>query len=131
MEKAIQKFVKYLKAKKIPLSKADIELGVGNGYIGKQLKANGSMNSDVLELILKKYYDLNPIWLLTDKLDEEMLLDDAKATDNMANQSNKIVIEMQKKIIAGKDAEIQWHKHRIDKLQKQVISLGHKPVESD
>lgn len=65
MEKLIDRFALYLKNKGIALSKADVALGVGNGYIGKQLKSGGSVNSDIIEKILNIYSDINPLWLVT------------------------------------------------------------------
>lgn len=57
----------YIDFKGISNAAFEKSLGMSNGSFGKQLRINGSINSDKLENILKIYDDLSPVWLLTGK----------------------------------------------------------------
>ena len=37
---------------------------MSKGYMSRQIKANASIGSDVLEKMLNQYPELNPVWLL-------------------------------------------------------------------
>lgn len=127
MEKAIHRFVRYLKEKEIPLSNADVKLKAGNGYIGKTLKNEGTMNSDIIGKIIGSFPDLSPVWLLTGK--GEMFLNKERIADNASRNSDKETIKSLKTIIEGREAEVSLCKQRTNKLEEQILSLGHKPVE--
>ena len=43
----------------------DLSIGASNGYTLRMSKNSASIGSDVIERILKKYPDLNVVWLLT------------------------------------------------------------------
>ncbi len=43
----------------------DLSIGAGNGYILRMKKNNASIGSDVIEIILRIYPQLNVVWLLT------------------------------------------------------------------
>jgi hypothetical protein len=62
-----QRLEQYLKLKNISLNSFDKRLGLGNGYIGKQIKKNASIGSEILQKIIAQFPDLNPLWLLLGK----------------------------------------------------------------
>lgn len=66
-EKLITRLKDYIDSKGISLNSFDSSIGTSNGYIGRMIKNNGAIGSDVLEKIFSVYADLNPIWLLTGK----------------------------------------------------------------
>jgi len=57
----------YLAYKGISVYLFEKTCGIGNGYIGKQMKAKGAIGSDILERIAARYPDLNMNWLITGK----------------------------------------------------------------
>ena len=64
-DKTVNRIKQYLDAKSISLNAFDKAIEAGNGYLGKQLKRNASIGSDVVEKIVCIYPDLNPTWLVT------------------------------------------------------------------
>ncbi|MEM9687608.1 MAG: hypothetical protein AAF934_11905 [Bacteroidota bacterium] len=65
--KPIERLHQYINYKGVSMNAFDATIGVGNGYIGKQIKKKGSVGSDILEKIFACYPELNPTWLLTGK----------------------------------------------------------------
>lgn len=62
--KTIQRLKKYIDYKGISLNAFDSKIDSSNGYIGKQIKNNASIGSDIIEKIICTYDDLNPLWLI-------------------------------------------------------------------
>jgi len=67
--KAIERFYKYLEYKRIKPTRFEKNNGLSNGYLGTQLKRNGTLGEEVLNKIINNCLDLDPIWLLTGKGD--------------------------------------------------------------
>lgn len=65
--KAIERFYQYLDFKEIKPTKFEKDYGLSNGYLGTQLRRNGSLGEDILNTIIDNCLDLEPIWLLTGK----------------------------------------------------------------
>lgn len=63
--KTIERLKQFIDYKGISLNSFDKIIGSSNGYIGKQIKNNASIGSDVLEIIFSTFDDINPIWVLT------------------------------------------------------------------
>lgn len=63
--KTIERLEQFINFRGLSLYAFDSSIGVGNGYMGKQIKKKGSIGSDILELIFSQYPELNPTWLLT------------------------------------------------------------------
>ncbi len=63
----IDRIHQYLEFKGITAYKFEHDCTIANGYLKKQAKGKGSVGSDILEKIHKKYADLNLVWLLTGK----------------------------------------------------------------
>jgi hypothetical protein len=53
--------------KKISMREFELIFGFSNGSISSQIRNNNTISSDRIELILRYYVDLNPLWLLTGK----------------------------------------------------------------
>ena len=63
--KTIHRIKEYLEKKGISMNAFDATIGAANGYIGRTIKNNGSVGSDMLEKIFCAYPDLDINWLLT------------------------------------------------------------------
>jgi len=70
--KIVDRIKKFIEHKELSLRRFDESIGMSKGYMSRQIKANASIGSDVLERMLDTYPELNPIWLL--KGEGEMLL---------------------------------------------------------
>lgn len=69
--KLVNRLKIYIDHKGLSYNAFDKSIEAANGYIGRQIKNNGSIGSDVVEKIFSVYDDLNPNWLLVG--DGEML----------------------------------------------------------
>lgn len=63
-KKAIQRLKEFIDFKGISMNAFDASIGASNGYIGRMIKNNASIGSDVLEKIFCIYPELNLIWLI-------------------------------------------------------------------
>jgi hypothetical protein len=63
--KVIDRLSEYLQRKSISPYAFEKKCGLANGYVGKQLRAGGSVGSDILEKVGSEYLDLNLEWLIT------------------------------------------------------------------
>ena len=63
--KVAERLYYFIKHNKLSLSDFDKSIGTANGYIGKQIKKNGSIGSHIIENIIATYPSLNVVWLLT------------------------------------------------------------------
>lgn len=66
MNNIVGKLKEYLEFKKIAVSVAEKEIGVSNASLSKPFKANTTIKTDTLEKFLKRYDDINPMWILYD-----------------------------------------------------------------
>lgn len=64
-KKAIQRLKEFIDYKSISLNSFDVSIGASNGYIGRMIKNNASIGSDVIEKISCVFPELNLIWLIT------------------------------------------------------------------
>lgn len=69
----------FIKFKSLSLSEFDRSIGVGNGYIGKQLRHRASIGSHIIEKIINSHPELNVRWLMTG---EGEMLDKYNDEDN-------------------------------------------------
>lgn len=74
--KIIDRIYQYIDSKRIKAVPFEKEVGLSNGYLGKQLKRNADLGESVILKIIDNCPDLNPLWLLTGK--GEMLKDDSE-----------------------------------------------------
>lgn len=88
---------------------------VSNGYLGKQLKAKGSIGSDILERVKQQYPDLSLVWLVTGK-GNMLLAPYATGTDPTRTDLN----EEQQVYFTSKDDVISVLNKQILKLEATV-----------
>ena len=77
--KIVDRIKLFIESRNISLRSFDESVGMSKGYMSRQIKTKASVGGDVLERIIDKYPELNPIWLL--KGEGEMLLESTKNTD--------------------------------------------------
>lgn len=80
----IRRFLEYLNYKGINENRATVDCDLSKGLIGRAKKGYSDLGKKSVEKILKKYQDLNRVWLLTG--DGEMLVSEEKKYD-VANLS--------------------------------------------
>ncbi|WP_040281862.1 hypothetical protein [Psychroserpens damuponensis] len=74
MSKTIHRIIQLLSALDLSARQFDISIGSANGYTLRMQKNNASVGSDVIERIVKKYPQINLVWLITGQ--GEMFLKD-------------------------------------------------------
>lgn len=89
-QKVIHRIHNYLKLNGIAPTRFEKETGLSNGYLGTQLKRNGNLGEEIINIIINNCRDINPIWLLTGK--GEMLVG-GKKYDEMPDTPQYIVAE--------------------------------------
>jgi hypothetical protein len=88
---------------------------VSNGYLGKQLKAKGSVGSDILERVKDNYTDLSLVWLVTGK--GHMLLSPPASQNEHISSELK---EEQQLYFTSKDEVIKLLNKQIAKLETTI-----------
>ena len=63
--KTVDRINQFIEVKGISLNAFDKSIGRPAGYIGKQIRSNASIGSDIVETILRKYEELSPQWLIS------------------------------------------------------------------
>ena len=66
-KKAIHRIDEFRELKNLSVNKLESLLGTSNGYLGKQIKSEGSVGSDILERLFSEFPDFNPEYILTGK----------------------------------------------------------------
>lgn len=72
--KSIERILQYIDRKGVSKRAFEMNNGLSNGYLGKQLARNADLGEGILIKILENCPDLSPQWLLTGK--GEMILSD-------------------------------------------------------
>ncbi|XLS30303.1 hypothetical protein ACJD0Z_05600 [Flavobacteriaceae bacterium M23B6Z8] len=62
--KIVDRIKQFIEKRNLSLRSFDESIGMSKGYMSRQIKANASIGSDVLERMLIEYPELNPVWLL-------------------------------------------------------------------
>lgn len=104
--KAIDRLYQYIEYKDTNPRSFEIQIGLSNGYLGKQLKRNADLGESIITKIIENCPNLNPIWFL---LGEGNMIIDSK---NFKNSHQKI--EDQTKVFKMKTDDL---------LQKQSVPL--------
>lgn len=76
MSKTVHRIMQVIAALNMSARQFDISIGTANGYILRMEKNNASVGSDVIERIIKKYPQVNLVWLMTGK--GEMFIEESK-----------------------------------------------------
>lgn len=77
MERKIDRFDKYMKARDLNDNKVTLQLSLSIGTLGKSRKEGRDLSDRVIEQILNNYTDLNRVWLMTGE--GEMLKEKTKS----------------------------------------------------
>tara|TARA_R110000850_G_scaffold274786_2_gene412777 strand:+ start:7919 stop:8281 length:363 start_codon:yes stop_codon:yes gene_type:complete len=104
--KIIHRIEQLIKHYDLSLSGFDQRLGLGKNYIGKMIRANGNVGSDILPKIVCEFPDVNLNWLITGE--GEMLTTEAL---NFVNEP-------------GKD----YYKENIDRFQELMLIYLERPA---
>jgi len=86
--KAIDRLLIYLELNKIKPTRYEKLVGLSNGYIGKQIKNNSDIGSEILDKILKYSNEINPSWLVFGEL--PMLKQKKEEKESISIKNNKI-----------------------------------------
>jgi hypothetical protein len=81
--KIVDRIKQFIEKQNLSLRSFDESIGMSKGYMSRQIKANASIGSDVLEKMLHQYPELNPVWLL--KGEGPMLINDQDIIDDPEN----------------------------------------------
>ena len=82
------RLLQYLEFKEVSVYSFEKKCGLGNGYLGKQARSKGAINSDILERIAEQYPDLHLDWLITGKgkMLQKPLADWAEGNESVVNE---------------------------------------------
>jgi hypothetical protein len=127
MENLMHRLKQFIDLKGINISSFEKAIGMSNASFGKSLKNGGTIGADKLENVLKKYHDLNPIWLLTGEGD--ILLNEYQEFDNKTRATNELLLKERLEMIEMQKTMIKMQKQIIDRLKQQVKDLGGEPIE--
>ena len=121
--KPIDRLKQYLDYKQIKPGNLDRNIGAGNGYIGKQIKARASVGSDILEKIFQFCPDLNPAWLLTGNGDmiANQQTQEVEGNPIKSSDLNNLPAEEQVKILK---LEIELKEIEVSHLRKKMEILN-------
>ncbi|MBX6361275.1 MAG: helix-turn-helix transcriptional regulator [Acidobacterium ailaaui] len=128
--KTIDRLKQYLEYKGISHNAFNKSIGMSNAYIGKQIKNNASLGTDVVEKIVEVYTDLNLEWLITGKgpmLKEEK---DGATSENINPMNTCALCEEKERLIQAKDqvisslqAQIKLQAEQIEFLKNQLAAI--------
>lgn len=64
-DKIIHRVSKILEHYRLSMNAFDIQLGLGNNYIGSMIRRQGNIGSDVVEKIVRHFPEISPEWFVT------------------------------------------------------------------
>ncbi|HOE05970.1 MAG TPA: hypothetical protein PLZ52_12200 [Bacteroidales bacterium] len=105
--KVINRIYEYLEFKQVKPSAFERNMGMSNGYLGKQLQRQADVGESVIVKILENCPDISPVWLLLGY--GEMLKNEGNKQKDYSYYEKKI-LELQAKLIAAQDTIIQLMK---------------------
>lgn len=120
--KPIERLGMYFKRNKIMFSTVERAIGLGNGYLSRQIKNQGSIGSDILEKICLTYPKLNTTWLLTGKGEPEIT---TAATERNINDVEQV--DLYSRQIDNLSEQVELLKQEI-KLLKGIIEVQRKKI---
>jgi hypothetical protein len=112
---AAKRIGEYIEKQNISMNAFDKSVGASNGYIGKLIKKDGSIGSNVIEKIALIYTELNLCWLFTGE--GEMI---KKCDGTTADFNDSIFFE---KKLKEKDDKIIELATKIGRLENQIEVL--------
>lgn len=122
--KAIKRIYQYIDSKGIKAVPFEKEIGLSNGYLGKQLSRNADLGEGILMRVIENCPDINPEWLLTGN--GEMLKNEE---DN--EFSDKEIMSKEKGPEGEVDYKKLWENSQYTiSLQKEKIELLEQTIEA-
>lgn len=132
--KRLKIFVEYLEES---IRQIEIEIGVSNGTLSKPFKTGKGITTDTLEKFINRYDELNPIWLIKERgnmilsIEEQSMLSELKEKDNSVHQGfDSFQKEYLKDIIKSSLEDSKKHyiqdlkdTQRLLELEKEVEQL--------
>jgi len=123
--KIILRLKQFIEYKGIAMRQFDAEIGAANGYIGKQIKNEASVGSEIIQKIVSVYPELSLEWLITG--DGTMLkpsggIHDGGKTSDHVVVSDKMVSENEhlKAELSAKNSQIADLRDHISTLKTQL-----------
>lgn len=113
MEKNIDRISQLIEHKELSVRAFELSIGASNGAFGRAIRNRTDISSEWLSIIVEKYPDINPNWLLTGR-GEMIRNEESQAT----NVETTIVYKSD-----PKDLEIIKDKTRIIALQEDKIRM--------
>lgn len=120
MLKTINRLIQFIQYKGLSARQFDLSIGASNGYTLRMKKNNASVGSDVIENIIRKYPQLNLIWLITGKGEMLNAIHGVSDFDTLPQEKQSAI----ERIIAQKIKERQ--KEELQRLVKEVMEEIHK-----
>lgn len=113
MSKTINRIIQLLQELNLSARQFDMSIGTANGYTLRMQKNNASVGSDVIERIIKKYPQVNLVWLITGKGDMFIANKDPKPTPSKADINAYINERLKEKLTKEK-------KELLDEILKEI-----------
>ncbi|WP_343486387.1 hypothetical protein [Allomuricauda sp. d1] len=114
MLKTIDRLMQFIDYAGMSARQFDLSIGASNGYTLRMKKNSASIGSDVIEAIIKKYPELNLVWLMTGE--GEMLNPDKEVL-----RTGELPLEQQKEIERLVEAKLkERHEQELQALLKEV-----------
>lgn len=114
----------FIENKGISKRKFDEKISQSDGYIGKQIRNDASIGSEVLEKICALFPELNPTWLLTGK--GQMIIEEEANSRKLIKELNQDleerakIIQLQFESLESKSAEIEKLKSSLENLKSKA-----------
>lgn len=102
----LERLKQYIDYKGISVSAFERSIGMANASFGKSLKTHGTIGANKIEVILREYPDLNPLWLVSGK----------------GSMINTYKQEPEEYPVVN-EPEISYEKPSVSALQQKIIQL--------
>lgn len=121
MKERIERFSQYMEYKGLNDNQVTIQCGLGVGVIGGAKRGKSDLGQKTIEKILKKYQDLNRVWLLTGE--GSMLIGDISGDSNAIGHGASVSNSNDSKIVEKLLDEISEQRKLVSESQRQVDRL--------
>ena len=138
MSEIVKRIGDFAHEERISIRQIENAIGSGNGTLSKAIGSNKDVQTKWISLFIKKFPEVNPIWLLTGK--GEMLNPNLSVTLNMVEEpkeelvtkegmrQKQEVIEALKRLVYSMEGQLK-DKERLIHMKDQLIrELGGKDI---